>query len=167
MKKWLIALMFSAAAVMFNTVQADTMSKPMLFTNLGGQEVEWPKGLPGKKTAILLAYKRGQQSAVEDWVAQLGFSTSDNFVQVLLMGRGARFVKGMIDGGLKKAFATQQWQERTYTIYQKAAVLNKPFGISGTDMMHVIVLREDGKILGKVSGPADPDKIKKVKNWMK
>lgn len=167
MKNSLFSIVFFTIALLLNTVQAETMSKPMVFTNLGGQDIEWPKGLPGKKTAILLAYKRGQQSAVEDWVAQMGFSTSDNFVQVLLMGRGARFVKGMIDGGLKKAFATEQWQERTYTIYQKAAVLNKPFGISGTEMMHVIVLREDGKILGKVSGPADAEKIKQVKSWMK
>ena len=167
MQKLLMILTVVLATAMGTTGQADSLSKAMLFTNLGGKEVEWPKELPGKKTVILLAYKRGQQAAVEDWVAQMGFSPSDNFIQVLLMGRGARFVKGMIDGGLKKAFATQEWQERTYTIYQKAAVLNKPFGISGTKSMQVIVLREDGKILGKVSGAADAGQIKQVKSWMK
>ena len=167
MQKLLMVITIVLTTALFGTAQADGLPKVMPFTNLSGQEVEWPKGLPGKKTVILLAYKRGQQSAVEDWVAQMGFSPSDNFVQVLLMGRGARFLKGMIDGGLKKAFATQDWQDRTYTIYQKAAVLNKPFGISGTKQMQVIVLREDGKILGKVSGAADAGKIKQVKSWMK
>ena len=167
MQKWLMAISVVLATVIGATAQAESLPKAMLFTNLSGQEVEWPKGLPGKKTVILLAYKRGQQSAVEDWVAQMGFAPSDDFIQVLLMGRGARFVKGMIDGGLKKAFATQDWQERTYTIYQKASVLNKPFGISDTKQMQVIVLREDGKILGKVSGAADAGKIKQVKSWMK
>ena len=167
MQKWLMAISVVLATVIGATAQAESLPKAMLFTNLSGQEVEWPKGLPGKKTVILLAYKRGQQSAVEDWVAQMGFTPSDDFIQVLLMGRGARFVKGMIDGGLKKAFATQDWQERTYTIYQKASVLNKPFGISGTKQMQVIVLQEDGKILGKVSGAADAGKIKQVKSWMK
>ena len=167
MQKWLMAISFVLATVIGATAQAESLPKAMLFTNLSGQEVEWPKGLPGKKTVILLAYKRGQQSAVEEWVAQMGFAPSDDFIQVLLMGRGARFVKGMIDGGLKKAFATQDWQERTYTIYQKASVLNKPFGISGTKQMQVIVLQEDGKILGKVSGAADAGKIKQVKSWMK
>jgi hypothetical protein len=33
--------------------------------------------------------------------------------------------------------------------------------------MQVIVLREDGEILGKVSGAADAGKIKQVKSWMK
>ena len=167
MQKWLMAISVVLATVIGATAQAESLPKAMLFTNLSGQEVEWPKGLPGKKTVILLAYKRGQQSAVEDWVAQMGFAPSDDFIQVLLMGRGARFVKGMIDGGLKKAFATQDWQERTYTIYQKASVLNKPFGISDTKQMQVIVLREDGKILGKVSGAADAGKIRQVKSWMK
>ena len=167
MQKLLMVITIVLTTALFGTAQADGLPKAMPFTNLSGQEVEWPKGLPGKKTVILLAYKRGQQSAVEDWVAQMGFSPSDNFVQVLLMGRGARFLKGMIDGGLKKAFATQDWQDRIYTIYQKAAVLNKPFGISGTKQMQVIVLREDGKILGKVSGAADAGKIKQVKGWMK
>ena len=167
MQKWLMAISVVLATVIGATAQAESLPKAMLFTNLSGQEVEWPKGLPGKKTVILLAYKRGQQSAVEDWVAQMGFAPSDDFIQVLLMGRGARFVKGMIDGGLKKAFATQDWQERTYTIYQKASVLNKPFGISDTKQMQVIVLQEDGKILGKVSGAADAGKIKQVKSWMK
>ena len=167
MQKWLMAISVVLATVIGATAQAESLPKAMLFTNLRGQEVQWPKGLPGKKTVILLAYKRGQQSAVEDWVAQMGFAPSDDFIQVLLMGRGARFVKGMIDGGLKKAFATQDWQERTYTIYQKASVLNKPFGISGTKQMQVIVLQEDGKILGKVSGAADAGKIKQVKSWMK
>jgi len=167
MQKLLMAITVVLATVIGGTAQAESLPKAMLFTNLSGQEVEWPKALPGKKTVILLAYKRGQQSAVEDWVAQMGFAPSDDFIQVLLMGRGARFVKGMIDGGLKKAFATQDWQERTYTIYQKASVLNKPFGISDTKQMQVIVLREDGKILGKVSGAADAGKIKQVKSWMK
>ena len=167
MQKLLMVITIVLTTALFGAAQADGLPKAMPFTNLSGQEVEWPKGLPGKKTVILLAYKRGQQSAVEDWVAQMGFSPSDNFVQVLLMGRGARFLKGMIDGGLKKAFATQDWQDRIYTIYQKAAVLNKPFGISGTKQMQVIVLREDGKILGKVSGAADAGKIKQVKSWMK
>lgn len=167
MQKWLLAVTVVLATMVGFTAQAESLPNTMLFTNLSGQEVEWPKELPGKKTVILLAYKRGQQSAVEDWVAQMGFSPSDNFIQVLLMGRGARFVKGMIDGGLKKAFATQEWQHRTYTIYQKPAVLNKPFGISGAKQMQVIVLREDGKILGKVSGAADAGKIKQVKSWMK
>ena len=167
MQKWLMVMTVVLTTMIGATAQAESMSKAMLFTNLSGQEVEWPKGLPGKKTVILLAYKRGQQSAVEDWVAQMGFAPSDDFVQVLLMGRGARFVKGMIDGGLKKAFATQDWRDRTYTIYQKAAVLNKPFGIADTKQMQVIVLREDGKILGKVSGAADAGKIKQVKSWMK
>ena len=103
MQKWLLAVTVVLATMVGFTAQAESLPNTMLFTNLSGQEVEWPKELPGKKTVILLAYKRGQQSAVEDWVAQMGFSPSDNFIQVLLMGRGARFVKGMIDGGLKAA----------------------------------------------------------------
>ena len=167
MVKLLMAITVALVTGISASAQAEGLTKEMLFTNLSGQEVEWPKGLPGEKTVILLAYKRGQQSEVEDWVAQMGFTPSDNFIQVLLMGRGARFVKGMIDGGLKKAFATKDWQERTYTIYQKASILNNPFGISDSKQMQVIVLQEDGKILGKVSGVADASKIKQVKSWMK
>ena len=55
MQKLLMILTVVLATAMGTTGQADNLSKAMLFTNLGGKEVEWPKELPGKKTVILLA----------------------------------------------------------------------------------------------------------------
>ena len=75
MQKWLMAISVVLATVIGVTAQAERLPKAMLFTNLSGQEVEWTKGLPGKKTVILLAYKRVQLSAVVVCVGLMGFGS--------------------------------------------------------------------------------------------
>ena len=54
MQKWLLAVTVVLATMVGFTAQAESLPNTMLFTNLSGQEVEWPKELPGKKRSFCL-----------------------------------------------------------------------------------------------------------------
>ena len=133
--------------------------------NIAGQEITWPQELPAQKTVVILAYKRAQQEDVEGWIERLGFGSDGPYVQVLMLGRGARLARGFIDGGLRSAFDAQQ-QQRTFTVYVDAKVLNAPLQVADTNSVSVFVIDRKGRVLAREAGAPNAARVAKIKKVM-
>lgn len=142
-------------------VNAETI-QPFELENLSGERQVWPTELVASKTVVIVGFERSHQSDVEDWVNNLGLGSDGPYSQVLVLGRGATLVRGMIDGGLRKAFDANQ-QERTFTVYQSASAFASSLNITDKSVVTVLVLDRTGKVLVREHGSPNLSKVATVK----
>jgi hypothetical protein len=143
---------------------ADTI-KVLELENLAGQLQSWPSDLVVPKTVVIVGFERSHQTDVENWIEALGLPNDGAYAQVLVLGRGAALVRGIIDGGLKKAFDDAQ-EARTFTVYQSADSFSDAFHITDRSIINVLVVDREGRILAHESGPPSQSAAAKIKQSM-
>ena len=143
---------------------ADTI-RLLEMENLAGELQSWPSDLVASKTVVIVGFERSHQADVEDWIGALGLPNDGAYAQVLVLGRGAALARGIIDGGLKKAFDDAQ-EARTFTVYQSADTFSDAFHIADRSKINVLVVDREGRILAHESGPPSQSAAAKIKQSM-
>ena len=160
----LCGLLFPIAAV----AQAQAKFPTLTSEDLNGDAVTVPSGLPGDPTIVFIAYKQGQQPQVDAWVRALGLSATrgPEFVELPVVGAGARLMKGMIDNGMRSGITSTAMRARTITIYESVSKVNNPLGFSGRNEIRVLLVKRNGDVLWSTSGAATAEKVNALKAAM-
>ena len=126
------------------------------FDDLNGQSKTIPRDFPGDPTIVFIAYKQRQQGAVNTWIAELGLDASmgPEFIELPVVGTGAKVMRSFIDNGMRSGIVDPAMRARTVTIYDSPSKVNDPLGFSGRDDIRVLLVRPNGEVIWKTSGPA-------------
>ncbi|WP_370227480.1 hypothetical protein [Cognatishimia sp.] len=137
-------------------VHAKSIFPTLTSEDLNGKTHTLPSGLPGDPTIVFIAYKQRQQAAVNTWINALGLDPSRGaeFVELPVVGSGARLMKSVIDNGMRSGIVDRNMRARTITIYESAASVNAPLGFSGRNQIRVLIVTQSGEVLWSTSGPA-------------
>lgn len=130
--------------------------------DLNGRAVTLPADFPGDPTIVFIAYRRNQQPLVDSWVQTLGLDPEigAQFVELPVVGRGAKLIKSTIDNGMRSGITATALRARTITIYQSVRTVNDALGFSGRNTIRALVIRQNGEVLYATSGPVTPEKAK-------
>lgn len=136
---------------MFPTLEAD---------DLNGREVTLPGDFPGNPTLVFVAFKQGQQGAVNEWVAALDLADRPEvpWVELPTINKGFRVMKGFVDNGMRSGITATDARARTISIYGQSALMD-PLGMESKDQIFTLVVRQNGEVLEMVRGAPDDNKI--------
>ena len=132
---------------------------------LNGKTHTIPAEFPGDPTIVFIAYKRNQQPAVDSWVAALELDpdTGPEFVELPVVGTATKMIKSFVDNGMRSGITATSWRARTITLYESPRSINEPLGFSGRGNIRVLLVRPDGEVLWKTSGPATSKGVENLK----
>ncbi len=134
------------------------------------QGAEWvlPRDLPVPRALVICAFKQWHQSLVDEWIgwatakagvapSPLGLDpgASSLVIEVPVLGRRFRPVRGFIDGGMTAGIRVPAVLARTFTAYTDVAAFCRAAGIVSTETVTAFVVRPDGVVLARVSGVPD------------
>ena len=120
----------------------------------------FPGDLPTDPTLVLFAFTRDQQEDVEAWKTGLALEAQDQlgWLEIPVLGRGARMAKGFINGGMRKGMPDETAQARTMPYYGKTKTITEPLGLPGTDQIYMVLARPTGQVLLILGGAPTEEK---------
>jgi hypothetical protein len=138
----------------------------MSVQNLSGKELALPSQFPGKKTLLLVAYEREQQTALDDWSARMKLREpgAPEWLELPVITDPGAMMRTVIDNGMRGGIPDPAIRDRVYTIYTPREEFNKRVGISDLKSVHLLVADRSGKILARVSGDWSADKEKTLRS---
>jgi len=150
-------LLALATAISLTALGAHSETFPTVTSDdLNGNSKTLPADLPGDPTIVFIAYKQDQQPDVNTWVYGLGLDPSQGaeFVEIPIVGRAARLVRGIVNNGMKSGIVDTDMRARTITLYESVSLLNDPLGFRGRDQIRVLLVTQAGEVLWSTSGVA-------------
>jgi hypothetical protein len=161
MRLWIMALCLSLMPM-----AAFAQFPQLTFEDLNGDPHTLPSGLPGDPTIVFIAYKRGQQPAVNSWIDALGLDPNRGaeFVELPVVGSNAKLIRSVIDNGMRSGIVDRALRARTITIYENASVVNKPLGFSGRNQIRVLIVKQNGEVLWSTSGAATSEGVAELQS---
>lgn len=133
--------------------------------NLEGQEVVFPKELPGERTIVLMAFSRGQYSDIDTWLpwakAHAKSHGSVDYVDVAVVGRMPSLLQGVINRGMASSIDTVEARSRTIPLYIRGDTITAPLSIDD-DAVHIMVVDRSGTVHAVVRGPYTDAGAKKI-----
>lgn len=144
---------------------------PMVFPTVAGRDLEMreralPAAFEGTRRLVLVAFQRWQQQEVDTWLgpaAKIAAGDADfRYYEVPTLGRGYSWMRGFIDGGMRRGVPDPAARARTITLYLDKAPFLRELAIS--DEKHITVLLLDGhsRIVWRVTGPCDETKLREL-----
>lgn len=141
---------------------------PLEVRSLSGVSWVIPRDLPVPRALVICAFKQWHQALVDEWIGwattKVGVAPSPLslppgaetlVIEVPVLGRRYRPVRGFIDGGMTAGIRVPEILARTFTAYTDVAAFCHAAGIESTDTVAVFVVRPDGAVLARVSGRPD------------
>ena len=131
--------------------------------DLNGREVSLPADFPGDPTLVFVAFKRQQQSDVNQWVAAMRLEQRPDvaWVELPTINAGFRIMKGFVDNGMRSGITDFASRARTISIYGQSDLMT-PLGINTTSQVLALVVRPNGVIVEQVQGLPDAAKLSKL-----
>ena len=144
------------------TLYADGLQRfPQLeATNLAGRTLKLPADFGSPAALVFVAFTRKQQSDIDAWAAFVD-RVRQNWPTLAVwelptIGSGYKFMRGIIENGMRSGIKSQTARESTVTLFVDAEVFAKNIGASGLGEIAILVVAPDGRILGRASGRPDP-----------
>ncbi|MEM6649073.1 MAG: hypothetical protein AAF603_02365 [Pseudomonadota bacterium] len=152
----LIAMPAGASEHVFPTLTAKDLNK---------REVTLPQGLPGDPSVVMLAFYRKQQDDLNTWINGMNLKAEDAppWVELPVVGWHNRLFSRYIDNGMRSGITATEDRARTITIYRGRSWLLEPLGLSETDRVYVLVVRQNGEVLLTLEGTYSEEKATQVR----
>ena len=146
----------ATAEVIFPDLEAD---------DLNGRTLSLPKDLPGKPTIVLIAFKRKQQSSVDEWVDRLDLLPEGGpaWIEMPVVGRGAAIFRSFVDKGMRAGITSEFMRGRTITIYSSRRAFNNALGIQSMKDIYVALVDPNGTVHILIQGDVSEEKVKKLR----
>ena len=147
----------ATAEVIFPDLEAD---------DLNGRTLSLPKDLPGKPTIVLIAFKRKQQSSVDEWVDRLDLLPEGGpaWIEMPVVGRGAAIFRSFVDKGMRAGITSEVMRGRTITIYSSRRAFNNALGIRSMKDIYVALVDPNGTVHILIQGDVSEEKMKKLRS---
>ena len=130
--------------------------------NLEGDSLELPNDLDGKVNILIIAFRREQQSLVDEWIQYLEGHIQKNPHVALYEIPTIHFsylpLRWMIDGGMRAGIADKKARERTITLYINKNKFKKHLDIEDENTIYIILIDKDGNLIWKTDGNITEDK---------
>lgn len=127
-------------------------------TSLNGTRVRIPQDLPDP-CVLLLAFKQGQQSDIDTWIATLEQAGVDVLFELPMLGAKWRPFRAVIDGGMASNITDQVVRDRTITVYGQIGPVEQALGLQNRDQVYAVVV-SGGHVRCIQAGPGHaPDEV--------
>jgi hypothetical protein len=148
------AALFAIGVLAFATLANAQVLPPIKAANLNKQAVSWPAGLPAARTILLVAFDRKQQTQIDGWVAGMKLKApgSPAWFEVPLIKDPGGFIRGFIDGGMRRGIPSTADRARVVTLYGDKKKLMASMGLTSDAVVHVLIVERSGRIVERVSG---------------
>jgi hypothetical protein len=124
--------------------------------NLNGVAMRLPGDFRGPASLVFVAFAQRQQADVDSWapvVRRLRATTPAVGVYELpTLSRGISFMRGFIDGGMRRGIQDQATRASTITLYIDKRAFDAALGIASEGEITVLLVRPDGTVLWRTSG---------------
>ena len=147
----------ATAEIIFPDLEAD---------DLNGRTLSLPKDLPGQPTIVLIAFKRKQQSSVDEWVDRLDLLPEGGpaWIEMPVVGRGAAIFRSFVDKGMRAGITSEVMRGRTITIYSSRRAFNNALGIRSMKDIYVALVDPNGTVHILIQGDVSEEKMKKLRS---
>ncbi len=124
--------------------------------DLRGRERPSPAVFDGRWNLVFVAFRRGQQKAIDEWVKRLGpLPDGVKVWEVPSLSGVWTMARGMIDGGMAAGVGTRDTQERTLTFYGDLRRITTPLGITRRSVITILLLDATSAVVARAEGSFD------------
>jgi len=124
--------------------------------DLTGRTVSLPADLPGELTVVVMAFRRGQQGAVDSWLPWLEQMAATDprlrYVELPTIGQQWAPARSVIDGGMASAISDESTRRRTLTVYTDVRRVTAALGIDDRSMIALMLVDREGRVRWRGSG---------------
>jgi hypothetical protein len=149
---------------------------PVQFPTVSGRDLEMrervlPAAFDGTRRLVLVAFQRWQQDEVDSWLpAAATLAAQDprfRYYEIPTLGRGYSWMRGFIDGGMRRGVPDPAARARTITLYLDKPVFRRALGISSEDHISVLLLDENSRVIWRSGGTCDGVKLKELQKALR
>ena len=138
------------------------MLSPLAGRALDGKEYELPGDLAKPHNFLVVAFRREQQSLVDQWLPwliDLEQRRSDVAVYELpVLSSVYGPARWFIDGGMTRGIPDAAARARTITVYTDVRKVVDNLGLAGTDTIAVLIVERSGRVLASELGGFEEQK---------
>ncbi|MBD3213146.1 MAG: hypothetical protein GF311_11110 [Candidatus Lokiarchaeota archaeon] len=143
----------------------------MKFPELEGSNLEkklfnLPNDLQGRLNIIIIAFKRTQQSDIDEWRFYLSEKIQEeddiHIYEIPTLSYSYRFMRFMIDGGMRSGIPDREIRDHTITLYLNKNSFKKALDIKSEDKIHLLLLDNEGNIFWRDKGKFYDKKMKEL-----
>jgi hypothetical protein len=125
-------------------------------TNLNGRTMHLPADFRAPASIVFVAFVRGQQAQVDSWKPFVDdlrrrFPAIGDY-ELPTLGKSAAFIRGFIDGGMRRGITDPATRDATITLYIDKAPFDAALGITSENDITVLLVRPDGTVLWRATG---------------
>jgi hypothetical protein len=124
--------------------------------NLNFKTYYLPKDLNGELNILILAFKRSQQSLVDEWISFLDELVVNfpavRYYEIPTIGKSYNFIKSIIDGGMRAGIPNDNARERTITIYIDKRSFKEALQIKDENTIYLFLVKKGGDIIWCTDG---------------
>lgn len=151
-------------------------AEPIVFPAVEGRDLKMnaralPNAFDGKRNLVLVAFQRWQQSEVDTWIEPAGRIAARDpgfrFFEVPALGAGYSWMRGFIDGGMRRGVPDPAARARTITLYLDKVPFRRALAIADETHITALLLDERGRVIWRTTGPADDPKIRELEKALR
>ncbi len=129
-------------------------------TSLAGRGLSLPSDFGSPAALVFVAFAMKQQSDIDAWKTFVDGSRARRpslaVWELPTIGSGYKFMRGVIEGGMRSGIKSQAARESTVTLYVDAKAFAEALGAPGLGEIAILVVAPDGRILGRAAGTPTP-----------
>jgi hypothetical protein len=123
------------------------------------RKVRLPDQLKGERNLLLVAYEREQQADVDTWLAVLDTfaltAPAFAYYELPTISSGMRWMRLMIDGGMRQGIPDRAQRDRTITLYLDVDWFRTQIGTADHDGIAALLVDREGTIHARWFGRYD------------
>ncbi len=124
--------------------------------SLQGRRVRLPDQLKGERNLLLVAYERQQQADLDTWLAALDTlplqPPAFAYYELPTIGGNYKFMRAVIDGGMKQGIPDRAQRDRTITLYLDVDWFRAQIGTAESDSIAALLVDREGNIAARWYG---------------
>jgi hypothetical protein len=153
--------MLLAAGLLAGSLEAQGAARfpEIKATSLAGRDLELPRDFGSPASLVFVAFAMKQQADIDAWKpfvdAQRAKRPALPVWELPTIGPGYKFMRGVIEGGMRSGIKSEAARASTVTVYVDAADFSTRIGSAGLGEIAVLVVAPDGRILARAAGRPD------------
>lgn len=124
--------------------------------SLDGVRFDLPAEFRGRLNLVVVAFQRAQQRDVDDWMPYLRALASRRpdiaLYELPTLGSGYRWMRGIIDGGMRRGIPDAAVRAATITLYIDKRPFRRALELADENQICVLVVDRQGRIYWRAEG---------------